>query len=69
MHSLFILEAPMLEQLPFSCCMYASHLLKSLGYFSRACSMLAISLAESMKNKVTTSSAKLGLASSCKSST
>ena len=32
-----------LEQLPFSCCMYASHLLKSLGYLSLQCFQILIS--------------------------
>jgi len=35
-----------LEQLPFSCCMYASHLLKSLGYFSLQCHKVSISQAQ-----------------------
>jgi len=35
-----------LEQLPFSCCMYASHLLKSLGYFSLQCHKILISQVE-----------------------
>lgn len=67
-HSFFILTAPMLDPLPLSWCTKESNRWKSWGYFPIVCSMFVNNLGESFRNKATTSSTKLGLDSSCSSS-